>query len=74
VKRLCKRGNISTQLNTLLRFVSCFILAVINMSDSEGSNFTDNESEMGSNQQSDSDVEVSKRINVPYCYVVLPAI
>jgi hypothetical protein len=39
------------------------------MSDSEGSNFTDNESEVGSNQQSDSDVEVVKRINiiVSYC-------
>jgi hypothetical protein len=46
------------------------------MSDSEGSNFTDNESEVGSNQQSDSDVEVGKRINmtVPYCHVLSAAI
>jgi hypothetical protein len=29
------------------------------MSDSEGSNFSDNESERGSNQHSDSDVEVT---------------
>jgi hypothetical protein len=31
---------------------------VVKMSDSDGSNFSDNESERGSNQQSDSDNEV----------------
>lgn len=34
----------------------------IKMSDSEGSNFSDNESERGSNQQSDSDVEVTENV------------
>lgn len=36
----------------------------IKMSDSEGSNFSDNESERGSNQQSDSDVEVTKHVDL----------
>ena len=34
------------------------------MSDSEGSNFSDNESERGSNQQSDSDVEVTELVHL----------
>lgn len=36
----------------------------IKMSDSEGSNFSDNESERGSNQQSDSDVEVTEHVDL----------
>lgn len=34
------------------------------MSDSDGSNFSDNESERGSNQQSDSDVEVTAYVDL----------
>lgn len=34
------------------------------MSDSEGSNFSDNESERGSNQQSESDVEVTRDLDL----------
>ena len=34
------------------------------MSDSEGSNFSDKESERGSNQQSDSDVEVTEHTDL----------
>jgi hypothetical protein len=34
------------------------------MSDSEGSNFSDNESERGSNQQSESDVEVIEHLGL----------
>jgi hypothetical protein len=47
---------------------------MVKMSDSEGSNFSDNESERGSNQQSDSDVEVIKHITVsglPNCIRVM---
>lgn len=36
----------------------------IKMSDSEASNFSDNESERGSNQQSDSDVEVTEHADL----------
>jgi len=40
------------------------VRARIKMSDSEGSNFSDNESERGSNQQSDSDAEVIEHVDL----------
>jgi hypothetical protein len=54
----------SSQYEVLICGVYQAVRITIKMSDSEGSNFSDNESERGSNQQSDSDVEVTELVHL----------